>query len=109
MMDFTFSNASIKDYFERGANPPTSELLYLHAHPLIKPNFINQLEKMMSEVGGIMVDKGIRGKTLDDLYQMALRIGEILPVLDRTNAADVLLEMRKAYTLGKSLGVSITD
>lgn len=107
MLDLTFDNRIISSYFETGDNPPVSELLYLHRHPLHRPNFIMQLERQISEVGKEIVSKNIKGKVVTDLENIAIKIGTSLPLTNEQNAVVILEEFRKSYLLGKTLGITI--
>lgn len=47
MFDFTLSNPIIGKYFKGESNsPPIAEFLYVDTHPLIRPNFLTELEEL---------------------------------------------------------------
>lgn len=102
-MDFTFKNTLIKAYFD-GDNSytPTSELIYLHDHPLVRPHFMDELSEMIKQAGELMVKHKL-GHYADKLSVIAIRMGKELPTVTDDNASTILETMREAYSLSKEL------
>ncbi len=107
MLDLTFENTMIKDYFETGKNPPVQELLYLHTHPMHKPSFIGQLDRQICKLGEMIIARNIKGKVITDLENIAIKIGTSLPLASQDNAVAILEEFRKAYLLSKSFNIDL--
>lgn len=102
-MDFTFKNQLLKKYFE-GDNSyiPTSELIYLHDHPMVKPNFMTELSQLIKEAGDLMVKHKLLHYS-DRLSSIAIRMGKELPEITEDNARVILGTMREAYQLSNEL------
>ena len=103
-MDFTFNNELIKNYFE-GSDEyvPTGELMWLHTHPLVTPNFLTQIEELILKAGEIMQKHNMKGYPIPELEAIAIEIGQNLPDITIDNAPIILGAMRKAYKLSKDL------
>lgn len=105
--DFSFNNSSIKDWFEEvpGSSCPTSEFKYLHDHPLVKPNFVNDLERLIYEAGVAAHKKNVKGKPIDKLVSLASDLTKSLSsfIQDKSsdNAETCLKVMRQLYQLCK--------
>jgi hypothetical protein len=104
LTDLTFSNAMILDYF-KGDNSyvPTSELIYLHEHPLIRDSFLVEIEKMIHETSEVIVKKNINGNIVENFIQAAIKIGAALPTINQQNAPNILEQLRVVYKLCKHL------
>lgn len=102
-MDYTFQNTLIKRYFD-GDNSyvPTSEIIYLHKHPMIRPNFMMELSEMIRDAGELMIKHKLTHYA-DKLTNIAIRMGKELPDVNDANAKAVLETMREAYTLANEL------
>lgn len=98
--DFSLNNNQIKSYFEGSDSyVPTSELLYIHTHPLVKPNFIDQIEALINNACTIVVTKSIRGSVIDKFTDLTIKLGAELPNLSQENAPIVLSHLREIYKL----------
>ena len=108
-MDFTFNNTNIKAFFDTGENPPIAEFLYLHNHPLIRPNFILQLEDQILRLNDRVVSgKTVSTKVVDELVEISIEIGtQVTSIYKEESARAVLLAFRKSYLLCNSLGLLI--
>lgn len=100
LTDFSFTNTQIKEFFE-GSNSyiPVSELLYVHSHPLIKPNFLAEIESLINITGEIMVQKKMSGAPVKKFTSLAQDLGRELPELTEDNAVSVLGTLRDIYKL----------
>lgn len=102
--NFTFTNPIIKDYFESESNdnPPVSQLLFLHGHPLIRPNFLQEIENLACQAGGQIQKYKLEHKA-KQLEQIAIKIGQQLPELTYSNGPIVLEGLKELYKLCKEI------
>lgn len=104
LLDFSFSNTQIKAYFEGSdAYVPVSELMYIHSHPLIKPNFLDQLEALILQTSELIKKKNIRGAIIDRLTTHAASFGAELPTITQDNAPKILGHLREVYKICNGL------
>lgn len=98
--DFTFKNKLILSFFNYEEVPaPVREIIYLHEHPLVKPNFIVELIELVEKTNNHLISKKISGHPIDEFTSIAIRIGQQLPKLTEENAPLVLEEFRKLYKI----------
>jgi hypothetical protein len=98
--DLSFSNPSISNYFNaKTESPPVAELLYLHTHPLVQPNFLGQIEELINITGDMMEQKAMTGKPVDRLTTLTSKLGRRLPVITNENAPEILDILRDIYRL----------
>ena len=103
-MDFSLKNTKIKSFFGGDDSfPPVSELLYLHTHPLIRPNFLTEIENLVKEAEEYLIANKITGSITKELEEIAINIGTKLPELTEENSLELLKEIRKLYILCKNL------
>lgn len=108
MNNFTFENKLILDYFEGNGEPPVDILLYLHEHPLVRPNFVMQLETQILEATDKLNMLGPNSSPVKELIDIAIKMGQLLPLIrDRENAIKTLEQFKRSFLLCKKLGVSI--
>lgn len=99
-MDLTFNNSIIKAYFDGDDSyVPSSELIWLHTHPLVTPNFLTQLEELILEAGRIIIAKNMNGYPIAKLEELAIKIGTELPDITLETAPKILDAMRELYKL----------
>lgn len=104
MNDFTLNNPIIRNYFEgKTDTPPVGELVYLHSHPLVIPNFLTQIEERFLEAGKAMAKRNLKGKVLEDVMQIGIKIGQTLPNLTYETAPIIIEELRKLYRLSNEI------
>lgn len=98
--DFSFKNANIKSYFE-GSDTyiPSSELIYLHSHPLVKPNFLDEIESIILKTSDLIQKKNIRGAVIEKLTNLTMQFGAELPNINQENAPKILGHLRDIYKL----------
>jgi len=103
-MDFSLNNTLILNYFE-GSDEylPSSELIYLHEHPLVKGSFLVEIERMINDTTELMVKKNMQGTIVQKFTDSAIKLGAELPTINQQNAPVILGELRKVYTLCKGL------
>lgn len=84
---------------------PISELQYLHTHPLLRPNFLTEIDDLIKEVGQKIIDKKISGKPIDELQEHAIDIGILLntPIISEDSGRKILFSLRKIYKLCNKL------
>ena len=97
--DFSFNNSVVKEYFYGTGPAPVSELLYLHTHPLIRPNFLTIIDDRVKEAGKVIVDKKIGGAVVGDFMTLAVALGKHLPSVTEDNAIEVLDILKRILTL----------
>ena len=98
--DFSFQNTKIMAFFNGdNSNPPTDELIYLHTHPLIRPNFLVQIDMLTMQAGDKIKNMNLVGFPTQEMARIAIEIGSTMPIIDKTNALSILMEMRKLYSL----------
>ena len=106
LYDLTMNNPDIKRYFS-GENSyiPTSELLYIHTHPLIKDNFVHEINMEINRAGKKLVDNKVpaNSKIVIDIYDLTLRLGESMGTLEPENPKEVLRILREIYQLCKTI------
>jgi hypothetical protein len=104
MIDFTFNNKLIQDYFN-GDNSyvPVSELIYLHEHPLIKASFLIELEIMINKTITRIEEHNVQGILVERLIDATMKIGAELPVINQQNAPNILEQFRIVYNVCKKL------
>lgn len=100
--DFSFNNPAIKKYFEGdGTYVPTRELMYLHTHPLIKPNFIMEIDNLVIQAGNKLIAKNTPGnsKTVTGLQDLCIKLGTSMTDLDIKSAEEMLIHLRTLFVL----------
>lgn len=98
VIDLSLDSPRIKAYFN-GSNSyvPTSELLYVHTHPLISPNFLSDLEAVILKAAVEIQRRNITGAPIDKITELTRSIGKALPSLTQDNAASLLGLLREVY------------
>lgn len=103
-MDLSFKNELIKKYFEGDDSYiPSSELVYLHTHPLIKGSFLVEIERMVNESTEIIISKNIQGIIIARFIEATQKFGAELPTISQENAPRILHQLRIVYGLCKKL------
>lgn len=99
--DFTIpGNEAIRNFFYGSDHYiPTNEIVYLGEHPLIRPNFMTEIEDLVKQTGDFIVTNGLNGFALDELTNYAITLGNLLPDITRENAKETLMALRGVYTL----------
>ena len=84
---------------------PVSELQYLHIHPLLRPNFLTEIEDLVREVGEKIIQKRITGKPVEQLEVLAIEIGlkASNPLITNEDGKAMMISLRKLYKLCNSL------
>jgi hypothetical protein len=104
LADLSFGNYRIRQYFDGSDDYiPSAELLYIHTHPLIKPNFLNELESFINLTAKDMADRNMKGAIVNKFVQHTKALGVQLPTLTNQNAANVLAALREIYKLCVSI------
>lgn len=102
--NLSIRSPQIRAYFEgKGVYIPTGELLYIHTHPLIKPNFLADLEMFVNQTSEYLVFSKMSGKPVERLAIMATKLGRMLPDLNKDNAEQALDVLRDVYRLCSKL------
>ena len=97
-MDFTLGNPAIRDYFTgRSEAPPVSEAIYLHTHPLVRPNFLTEIMDYIDEQGCKMASRGMETRApVNELIQIVCEMGELMESLNHSSAPRMLALMKSA-------------
>jgi hypothetical protein len=104
IIDFTFKNSLIKEYFEGDDSYiPSSELMYLHEHPLVKESFLIEIERMINEVAVKMSNRNMQGPVVEKFVASTIALGAELPNVTKQNAPKILSHLRDIYKLCKGL------
>lgn len=100
MQDFSLKNAIIKAYFEGDDSYiPVGELIYLHEHPLVLPNFLTEIDELVIKAGEVIERKNMTGYPVEQLVKLAVQIGTSLPTVDYNTGPELLKALRELYTL----------
>lgn len=96
--DLSFKNELIKAYF-LGSNDyiPSSELVYIHQHPLIPNTFLHELEALIHETNVYLQKKKMHGAVVNTFADLTIKIGALLPVVDEKSAPQLLSLFRDVY------------
>jgi len=103
-LDFTLKNEGVKSYFEGSDSyVPASELWYLHTHPLIRPNFLTEIETLIDDTAAYMVMKNMRGSIVERFTGLTVQLGQGLPVESEEDCHKILPILRQIYKLCRTL------
>lgn len=104
MIDFTFNNNLIAAYFNGDDSYiPSSELIYLHEHPLISQSFLVDLEILINRTTEVLIQKNMVGSIVDRFVNATIKLGAELPTINQQNAPSILNELREIYKLCNGL------
>lgn len=107
MNDLTFNNELINKYFAGDDSYiPVGELIWLHEHPLYKPNFLVQLEDMVLKAGKIIIKNNLANSHIIKKYEdAAIKLGQALGIgiITYENGPTVLAALRNAYNISKDI------
>lgn len=99
--DFSIANnEQIRAYF-KGSNKyiPTSELVYLHEHPLIRNSFLADIEALIDKSTQCLLANNVQGAIVDKFIHHTIKLGELLPEVNKDNALLILEALRDIYVL----------
>lgn len=102
MISFLIEDNEIIHKFLNGddSNIPVSEFMYLHTRPLLRPNFLTQIDDLVNKVGRKIVAIKLTGKPIDDLTGMAIRLGQAMDgEITEVRAQLILLTLRDIWKL----------
>jgi len=100
--DFSFNNKNIKKYFEGDSSYiPARELLYIHSHPLIRPNFVYEIDNLVIRAGDKLSSKNIQGtsKWVAELETLCIKLGQSMPDVNIPAPEETLKHLRDIYIL----------
>ena len=101
--DFSQKNPEIKDWLDTGLGvAPIRQFIYLHSHPLVKPNFVTEIEVLVYETGLHMKSKNMVGaapKRMKTIAENLVKATEVF-IVDKSdaNALKVLHRLRELYS-----------
>jgi hypothetical protein len=99
--DFSFNNPEIKKYFEGDDScAPVRELIYLHTHPLVQPNFLIEINNLVLVSTDKLVARNATkaSKAVQGLEDLCIKLGQSLPE-DEVTAENALIYLRDLYNL----------
>lgn len=97
-IDFSLKNTLISDYFKgKTDSQPLAEFTYIHAHPLVQPNFVSEIETLIHLTAEFMVSKNMVGKPVNKLFTLAESLGKLLPMDTEDKASEALGVLREVY------------
>ena len=101
----SFKNQMILGYF-KGDNSyiPSSELIYLHEHPLIKDSFLREIEQMIRNTTQTLKSRNTKGVVVQKFIDASKALGAELPTINQQTAPKILEQLRVIYNLCKSIG-----
>ena len=105
-IDFSFNNPDIRKYFEGDDScAPTRELIYLHNHPLVRPNFVAEIDQMVIEATTILLAKKVskESKIVKELESLCIELGKTIPNVQIENPEATLTHLRSLYHLCKKV------
>jgi macrodomain Ter protein organizer (MatP/YcbG family) len=102
--DFSLSNDAVDAWLSSEDAPaPVREFIYVHEHPLIRPNFVSQIEVKIYDTGQHMIAKNISGAPAKRLVSLSETFVNQLSdfASDRTedSATALLGSLRAIYIL----------
>lgn len=102
LMNLSLNEGAIKAFFEGDDSYwPESELVYIHTHPLVKPNFLDEINQGLKETGLLMVENNVTGQPLRMLAASVTKLGEYMgsTVITLENAKPVLEILRSIHEI----------
>ena len=112
-MSFSFrikDNTIIRDFLLiEGKSPPVSEYLYLHEHPLLRPNFLTEIDDLVKETGELIISRKVSGAPIEKLSALVIRIGSKVDLkMNEDQAKEVLLALKEVYQLCLKLKMDLS-
>lgn len=97
--DFSFKNSLILKYFTdpNAKYVPSAELIYIHTHPLVTPNFLNEIQELINTTTLEFNNKRLTGIPVEKLTDSAIELGQALVKVDSTTAPNILRILRDIY------------
>lgn len=107
LSNLSLSSPAIAAFFKTGNKPPVRELLFVHQHPLLKPNFVTDLERLVLQAAETIsvadVTDPVTRQRSDTLISCIATIANALPSLDQDRAVEALRAMRAAHDVCQSI------
>lgn len=102
---FSINDPRINKYFlGDNTDPPVRELMYLFSHPLIRPNFINEIDCMVQSKYAMALsakEKGI-GFNSTQIEEACINLGNSLEGLSPKDPLKTLQALREVYNICKT-------
>lgn len=95
------NNDDIRRFFEGDDSYiPTSEIVYLHTRPLLRPNFITEVEDLIVKVAAKVAKFKVQGKPIQDFERYAIELGVAVGKgVDQKSAKTIALALRNVRNL----------
>lgn len=110
MISFLFEeNEGIQNFFDGDDTyTPTSEFMYLHERPLLRPNFMTQIDDLVRQASIKIGKHKLTGKPIDQLIEYAVEMGQQLDGdMTEDKAKAILIAMRKLRNLCLEINSSL--
>lgn len=79
---------------------PVSEFMYLHTRPLLRPNFLTEINDLVEKVGQKIIAIKLSGKPIESLESMAIKLGGLMDgEMTEDKAKATLLTLRDLHKL----------
>jgi hypothetical protein len=99
-MNYTLTNPKVEAYFKGDdTDPPVSELIYIHSHPMLHPTFLDEVDALLVTTAKHILAKNITGYPIQSLAEIAISIGTKMPTFNEGSAPLILTELRNLYVL----------
>ena len=101
-IDFSFNNPEIRKYFNGDDScAPIRELVYLHNHPLVQPNFVEEINQIVIAATETLAIKKVskESKIVKELERLCVELGKTIPNVQIENPEETLLHLRSIYNL----------
>lgn len=97
-------NEGIRNFFNGDDSYiPTEEVKYLHTHPLVRPNFLTEINAEIEVLTLRVQDIKLPPRVIDKLTQLSIKLGTSLPDITDENAKDFLIALRELLVYVKQL------
>lgn len=106
-MDLSFKNQAIKNFFEERDDTyiPTAELMYIHTHPLVNPNFVLEIDLSLLSILEEMASGKVPEKAISRLTDLVIKLGKLMPEVTENNCEDILFTLREIYWEVKNIKI----
>lgn len=101
-----FDNDLIYGFFEGSDSyVPVSELIYVHEHPLVNPNFLSQLEVFINQAS-VIAETGANATSGEDAAALVSAVEALavtLPDVTNETAPSIMKGLREVYQVCKRI------
>lgn len=102
--DLSLENTQIKAFFEGSDSYlPVAELLYVNSHPLLRPNFVSDIERIINRAIVYTQEKNVKSKYVDKIVSLTKKLGILSIKVDKDSAEEILHCLRDVYVVCNTL------